>query len=157
MCTACRGAPGDVVGYSFEVKHEERLNVEVQYNTARMHDVEIKLGFTPPVELSAHFTHEHGGHRLVKIFKAEYQAGDAEFDDAIYIRDKYREATKRLLARGGAREAILALVRDHGEVHIDPGKIRFRTHDRDDTDVEGYAIAVLALARHVIASASEPS
>ena len=113
------------------------------------HTLRIELAPSEPVKLSASFVSEHGGHKVVKLFREEYQAGDARFDDAIYIRDEYRPATEKLLANEGAREAILQLVGGEGTLLIKEGTIEFELRHRGAIDEPAYVRAALVLSRHV--------
>jgi hypothetical protein len=131
------------------IEHEEYDEVSEQISVQHMHHLLIKLALAQPVEVSASFRHEHAGHKLVKLFRHEFQVGDARFDDAIYIHDDHRPATEALLAISGAREAILALVSAYGTVKIDHGSVEFETRGAGAVDVAGCVEAALALSRHI--------
>ncbi len=83
------------------------------------------------------------------MFKEELQAGDARFDDAIYIVDEHRDATIKLLGKEGAREAILTLVEGGGCLDLTPGHLAFRREQRGRTELAIYVCAARALARHL--------
>lgn len=152
ICATCCETPEAIDGVELELSHEQRYDSSELYESALVHEVHLRLSFSGGTDVSATFTHERGGHRLVKLFRHEYQAGDPRFDDAIYIRDKHRKATEQLLSRPGAREAILRLVGERGELHVEPGVIDLKLSTRDKTDVDAYIVAALGLAQHIRSS-----
>lgn len=148
LCQRCHDAPAEAPGAAIVVRHEKRDKLD-QISVTFVHDVSIQVEAPEPLQVSVKFTHERMGHKLVKVFKEEYQAGDAQFDDAIYIADHHRASTEALLARPGARAAILTLVGEKNRVEIDHGTIRFEAHDEGATPLLSYLQAALALSRHV--------
>lgn len=150
LCAECERDPSRVDGLTVTIAHDESQEIE-QISVSDFHDLRIELAPAKSSSVCASFVTEHGGHQIVKIFKEEYQVGDARFDDAIYIRCENRPATEKLLAREGAREAILALVAKDGAVQVDSGTIVFKVRERGNIDTASYVRAALALSRHVAA------
>lgn len=148
LCAECERDPSRVDGLHVTIEHKETKEV-LQISVADVHDLRIELAPAEPSSVSASFVNEHGGHKLVKIFCEEYQAGDDRFDDTIYIRDEHRPATQELLARKSAREAILQLVANNGKVRVDAGSIVFEVREHGSIDIPAYVRAALALSRHV--------
>lgn len=148
LCVECQRDPSRAKGLRVTIKHEETKQIE-QISVEEVHVLRIELAPAEPSSVSAKFVTEHAGHKLVKLLREEYQVGDDRFDDAIYIRDEHRPATEQLLAREGAREAILALVGRNGTVRVDAGTIVFEVSERGLIDVPAHVRAALALSRHV--------
>jgi hypothetical protein len=152
LCEGCHDAPDRAPGTSLEVEHEQRPSVD-QLPATLVHEIRIRVPRSEAAEVTVKFTHEGMGAKLIKVFKSEYQAGDSAFDDAIYIADEHRPSTEKLLARAGARAAILALVGERNRINIDAGTIEFHANDDDDSKLLEYLRAALALARHIDAIA----
>lgn len=148
LCAECERDPNRVDGLHVTIDHKETQEL-VQITVDQVHDVHIELAPAEPLSVSASFVSEHGGHKLVKIFREEYQVGDDRFDDAIYIRDEHRSATQELLAREGAREAILQLVDKGGTVRVEAGTVVFKVREHGRMDLRAYVRAAFALSRHV--------
>ena len=148
LCQGCHDRPGQAPGISLELKHERRPSVD-QLPATLIHDIHIRVPRAQAAQITVKFTHEGMGAKLIKVFKSEYQAGDAAFDDAIYIADAHRPSTEELLARPGARAAILTLVGERNRVKIEAGTIEFSAHDDDDSSLLDYLRAAIALSRHI--------
>ena len=148
FCQRCADDPEHAPGLKIEVSHEKRDTID-QISVAYVHEVAIRVLVDEPLEVSVRFCAEHVGHKLIKVFKDEYQAGDKEFDDAIYIVNEHRASAEKLLARRGAREAIMALVGEHNDVKIEAGSIHFKAQDRGQTDLLAYLRANMALSQHI--------
>ena len=150
FCASCFANPAEAPGTQIEVTHEKRDKLD-QISVTFVHEVGIKVTLAKSAQVSASFSAERIGQKLIKVFKAELQAGDAAFDDAIYIADEHRESTKKLLENAGARQAILKLVGEKNRVTIEHGNIDFLARDEGRTDVLSYLRAALALSRHIVA------
>ena len=148
FCEGCFERPADSTGAKIGVEHEETQEIE-QISVSRYHHIKVRVELPQSAEVSVKFCHEGVGQKLIKVFKSEYQAGDAEFDDAIYIAGEHKASTEKLLALEGARAAILALVDADNEVRIEHGHINFEARDRGATDLDAYLRAALALSTHI--------
>lgn len=148
ICQRCFDEPADALGSRIDVEHKQHHKIE-QLSTIEIHEVRITVAPQRAAAVSAKFTHEGFGHKLIKVFKDEYQAGDAAFDNAIYIADEHRASTEALLARAGARASILRLVGENNQVIIEHGTIKFEASDEKHTDLVGYLRAALALSLYI--------
>jgi hypothetical protein len=148
FCQSCFDDPAQAPGPQIDISHNVRPKIE-QITVTHVHDVQVRVQPAKAAQVSVKFSAEHIGHKLVKVFKEEYQAGEAAFDDAIYIADQHRDSTVKLLDRAGAREAIITLVSGHNHVDIAGGVIDFRASDEGATDLLTYLRAALALSCHI--------
>lgn len=95
--------------------------------------------------LTASFSPEGLGKKLIKLFKKELQTGDAAFDDAVYVSTDTPEATAAFLQDPSVRALIGELV-ESGPVEIEgevigcevPGKV-----ESDPADLARLVRAVL--------------
>lgn len=154
ICETCQHAElgeraTETWGPVISVEHSKEYDPHQLYEDAFLHHVTISIDVEEAVPVAAHFEPEKVKHRLVKLFKEELQAGDARFDDAIYIVDDHRHATEQLLHIEGAREAILVLVEGGGRLELTPGHLELRREQRGRTDLSMFVCAARALARHL--------
>ncbi len=114
-------------------------------------DIDVHLARSTPC--SMRLVPERGAHKIVKLFKSEFQAGDKAFDDAVYIADRHREATEQFLSIEGVRLAILALLREEefAKLEIGADRVTYRARHRGAFDPAelGLVTAAVALGRHL--------
>ena len=94
----------------------------------------LELTLPQACPLEASFCKEGLGHKLIKVFKKELQASDAEFDDAVYIATDTTEATAAWLGDDAVRKDLLELVETGGSVEIDGVAVRVELPGHTDDD-----------------------
>ncbi len=70
--------------------------------------------------------------RFVKLFKAEHQTGDADFDAKVYITTDTLELTAAWLDIAALRSAVLPLVESGGRVVVDGAAVTLVAWSDDD-------------------------
>jgi hypothetical protein len=71
------------------------------------------------LELQAELCCEGLAHKLAKVLKREVQTGDPEFDPAVYIDTRTREAVAAVLGSPGLRAAVLELLSEDVRLILD--------------------------------------
>ena len=135
-------------GADLEVLSQEEFDPDL-HSSPIVHKLEVSGTFPHHVDVAATFIPERAGHKMVKLFKDELQAGDPLFDDAIYIKDVDREGTRKLIANRDAQQAILDLVGNSGTLTLAPGSLRYHWSGRGGDVPRQQTLAVHALARHL--------
>lgn len=114
----------------------------------------------------ASFSREGLGSKVRKLFSSELQAGDALFDDSVFVETSDHEIVKKLLSSSGFQSAVMEVIAlPAGRLDIIDDEVWFR-HGKPmtDDDYEGdeaaaYARSVAVVAHYVttiLASSSEP-
>jgi hypothetical protein len=87
----------------------------------------VRFDWTLPRESGLHvlFVAEKLGKKIVKLFKSELQVGDAEFDKAVYIDTKDKEATATFLKDEKLRSIIMDLVAAGGKLAVDGATVHY--------------------------------
>jgi hypothetical protein len=93
------------------------------------------------------FSSEHLGHKLIKLFSDELQAGDPIFDDRIYVDTEQRDATAALLASETIQSALLQLVAHDFTVTTDGHGFRARRCEQDPVELGDVEFAAAAFLR----------
>jgi hypothetical protein len=85
---------------------------------SRKETTRITATLPRPSRVRASFSKEGLVEKVVKLFKSELQAGDAEFDAAVYVSTDTPEVTKSFLQDAELRVVLARLV-EHGGVELD--------------------------------------
>lgn len=138
-------------GATLTVQDQQEIDPK-HYESALLHRLSVDVNLSAPSPCAMRLVPEHGGHKLVKLFKNELQVGDKAFDDAVYIADEHREATREFLGKPGVREAVLVLLREElARLELRPGVVHYQARHRGTFDpaAEGLLTALVCIAKHL--------
>lgn len=161
ICNACRAGEFDAGlapdwGAALRIDRSEEVDPK-HYESALVNVLSIDLDLVHASPCAMRLVPERGGHRIVKLFREEYQVGDKDFDDAVYIADEHREATQAFLSVDGVREAVLVLLREEfAKLELEPTHVHYQARHRGAFDPKrlGLLTAMVALGRHLDAMAA---
>ncbi len=135
------GKLGIKVGRTFQTNSTSVQGLELSHKESTL----LTLTLPRPAKITATFSPEGMGKKLLKIFKKELQTGDPHFDDEIFITTDTPDETKAFLD-DDVRTAIGVCVTTAGPIHIEGSTATVPYLGRIEDGEEPNEILVIARA-----------
>lgn len=132
------------------VSKETTINLNgIPLSLGATHGALYKWRLPQPALVAATFSKESLTDKLKKIFVHEIQVGEPEFDDAVYIATREREATRGFLQDEATRNTILDVIIAGGSISIDGAELLYQFQGeegpKDQLAMAHFVAAVISL------------